>query len=319
MIGMASSENSLPVRLIAIDLDGTLLGSDGQVSLRNITVLKAAQAAGVQIVIATGRRHTYALKVLRSLELPPHTLLVTSNGAVVRTVASELIDRTHINRDEAIWLCGHLGEFRNGLVITFDKVGPGGEDTRGSLVIEELADLHASIDPWMKANEPYLALVKPIEDSLLEDVPVQMMLCGTLDRMRQVEEHLLASGKVSPVDEAHTSGLISLARTETPTRDLAIVDILPAGCSKGAAVLRLATERGILASQIMAIGDNWNDLSMLEIAGFPTLMANAPADLKNIAAERNWTLAGHHAADGVGNAVDDRLGLTESAMLTTHA
>jgi hydroxymethylpyrimidine pyrophosphatase-like HAD family hydrolase len=307
--------------MIAIDLDGTLLGAETQVSPRNLAALRAAQTAGITLAIATGRRHCYALKVLRALDLDPETLLVSSNGAVVRTFASELIERTHMETPVARWLCGHLAEFRNALVITFDKVGPDGEDARGALVVEELEDLHASIDKWMIANAPYIAHIRPIEDSLDGDAPIQMMLCGTVERMRRAEALMIAHPWISPVGETHAAVgdtqagspdpaiKISLNRTEYPERDLSIVDILPAGCSKGAALLRLAAARSIDASEMMAVGDNWNDLSMLEVAGHPVLMGNAPEDLKLIAATRGWQVTGHHLEDGVAEAI-------EAALLT---
>jgi hydroxymethylpyrimidine pyrophosphatase-like HAD family hydrolase len=306
--------HSSPIRLIAIDLDGTLLGADTQVSPRNLAALRAAQAAGIEVVIATGRRHSYALKVLRPLALSPDTLLVSSNGAVVRTFASALIERTHMEIPVARWLCGHLAEFRNALVITFDKVGTegesAGEDTRGALVVEELADLHASIDKWMTANAPYIAHIRPIEDCLTGDPPIQAMLCGAVERMRRAEAHMVAHPWIAAVGETHAAAVpnpeakISLNRTEYPERDLSIVDILPAGCAKGAALLRLAAARNIQPSEIMAIGDNWNDLSMLEIAGHPVLMGNAPDDLKQIAAARNWHITSHHLEDGVADAIE---------------
>ncbi|MBS1821046.1 MAG: HAD family phosphatase, partial [Acidobacteria bacterium] len=74
------------IRMVAVDMDGTLLGGDGQVSARNLAALKAAERAGVEVVIATGRRHNYAMKVLRGLGLREENGLISSNGAVVRTV-----------------------------------------------------------------------------------------------------------------------------------------------------------------------------------------------------------------------------------------
>jgi hypothetical protein len=98
-----------------------------------------------------------------------------------------------------------------------------------------------------------------------------------------------------------------LHRTEYAERDLSIVDILPAGCSKGAALLRLAEQRGVKAAEIVAIGDNWNDVSMLEVAGWAVLMANAPEDLKTIATERGWVQGRRHDEDGVAVAVEAAL------------
>src|SRR6185312_14859688 len=146
------------------------------------------------------------------------------------------------------WLCGHVDEFRDALVMTFDKVGPDGEDSRGALVVERLEELNASIGRWMAANEPYIAHVDPIERALEGEAPIQMMLCGTVERMRRAEERLLELPGVSAVGVTTRirggDAQVALHRTEYPERDLSIVDILPAGCSKGAALLRLAADRG---------------------------------------------------------------------------
>jgi len=104
--------------------------------------------------------------------------------------------------------------------------------------------------------------------------------------------------------------ILTLHRTEYPDRDLSILDILPAGCSKGAALLSLASLRGIAADQILAIGDNWNDVSMLEVAGTAVLMDNAPADLKEVARTSNWRLGLSNRDDGVAEAIEAVCGVT---------
>jgi hypothetical protein len=357
-VGSLQAETkSSAVRMIAIDMDGTLLGDDGHVSPRNLAALLAAESAGIEIVVATGRRHSYAMRVLRPLGLHHASILVSSNGTVTRTlgnfgpdpIASKLIARTHLPRETALWLCGHVDEFRNALVLTFDRVGPDGEDTRGALVVEHLDELNASIGRWMAANEPYIAHINPIEraldpdgsnpDILHQNAPIQAMLCGTIDRMARAEARLLehpgiaASGHPSgrsgrtmngpdsgaPLVTASSSWvgsntienqpepLLTLHRTEYPGRDLSILDILPAGCSKGAAILSLAASQGIDPSQILAIGDNWNDVSMLEIAGAAVLMANAPEDLKALARSRNWRIGLSNTNDGVAEAIESAL------------
>lgn len=293
--------------MIAIDLDGTLLGADGRVSTGNLAALQAAEAAGMMVVIATGRRHFYALHVLGELGLGEGMILVSSNGAIVRTLGSTLIERTLMPTDVALGLCAHLGEFRNALVITFDKADSHGKDLRGALVVEELADLHASIGRWMTANEAFLDHVHPIENALQGDAPIQMMLCGTVERMRRAEARMLLCKGVRAVADTTPGGTISLNRTEYPERDLSIVDILPAGCSKGAALLRVAATHGIQPEELMAIGDNWNDLSMLEIAGWPVLMGNAPGEMKEVAVTRGWQTTAPHDADGVAEAIFDAI------------
>src|SRR5580698_2506919 len=295
------------MRLIAVDMDGTLVGPDGRVSDRNLAAMKAAELAGVQVVVATGRRHSYAMRVLRGLGLREEDALISSNGTVTRTIGAKLLDRTLLPLETARWLCGHVEEFRNALVITFDKVGPDGEDARGALVVEHLAVLTASIGKWMAANEPYIAHVAPIERALEDEAPIQMMLCGTVERMRRAEARLLEHPGVSAVGAAlqeRAAGVeAALHRTEYAERDLSILDILPAGCSKGGALLRLAERRGVEAGEILAIGDNWNDVSMLEVAGRAVLMGNAPESLKATAAERGWVVGKRHDEDGVAEVI----------------
>jgi hydroxymethylpyrimidine pyrophosphatase-like HAD family hydrolase len=339
----------MTTRMIAVDMDGTLLGDDGKVSPRNLAALLAAEAAGIAIVVATGRRHCYAMHILRPLGLDAASILISSNGTVTRTlgsfgenpVASQLIARTHLNHETALWLCGHVDEFRNALVLTFDRVGPDGEDTRGALVVEQLDELTASIGRWMAANEPYIAHVNPIEQALTpnpnQNAPIQAMLCGTIERMTRAEARLLQHpGVVASDQPSGRSGgepkipgapsiaaspswvgsqnpidpILNLHRTVYPARDLSILDILPPGCSKGTAILSLAATRGIDPSEILAIGDNWNDVSMLEIAGTAVLMNNAPEDLKTLAHARGWRIGLANTDHGVAEAIESALEVT---------
>ena len=325
----AAARNSA-IRLIAIDLDGTLLGDDGRVSARNLASLHAAHSRGVQLVVATGRRHSFAMRVLRPLCLHHNSILISSNGTVTRTmgasapkegpsaapIPSRLLARTHLPHATALWLCEAIcGEgdqnFRNAFVLTFDRTQPDGEDSRGALVVEHLDHLTASISRWMAANEPYLSQVTPIERALADptDPPIQAMLCGPLERMARAEARLLEHPGVTISGHESESGShqLTLHRTEYPARDLSILDILPAGCSKGAAVLTLAQARGIDAAEMLAIGDNWNDVSMLEAAGRAVLMDNAPEELKTIARSKGWCIARSNREDGVADAIESTL------------
>jgi len=344
------SAHNNSIRLIAIDLDGTLLGDDGRVSARNLAALHAAHSRGIQLVVATGRRHSFAMRALRPLGLDPDSILISSNGTVTRTlgastsqpsaapIPSQLLARTHLPHATALWLCAHIcGEgdldFRNALVLTFDRTQPDGEDSRGALVVERLDHLTASISRWMAGNEPYLVQVTPIERALADpsDPPIQAMLCGTLERMARAEVRLLehpgvvVSGHASECSGApsiavssrwvgsNTSELqhqLTLHRTEYAARDLSILDILPAGCSKGAALLSLAVDRSIDPAQVLAIGDNWNDVSMLQAAGRAVLMDNAPEDMKTLARASGWRITPSNRDDGVAHAI-------ESALTTT--
>ncbi len=209
--------------MIAVDLDGTLLAREGRPGERNAAALRAAEAAGIAVVVATGRRHCYAMRPLREIGLGPETVLVSSNGTVTRTMGlpPRLLDRNLMSVERVRQLCGHLDGFRNALVLTFDKVLPDGEDERGSLVVEELADLHISIGRWMEANAAYIENMQPIEQSLATGAaPIQMMLCGSIERMRAATARMLELPWVAGVGDDRADAAVALHKAEYPERDL---------------------------------------------------------------------------------------------------
>lgn len=279
------------IRLIAIDIDGTLLPSASPLmSRRNQESLRRAEAAGIEVVIATGRRHAYAMPLLRQAGLGDHTVLISSNGTVTRTFGGESIDRWLLPLETARKLCGLLRQFGGTTVFTFDRSGD------HELVIESLRQLHERIAAWVEANSPYLKEVVPLERAFDGgESPVQAMVCGRVDEMRYAEEQLM---------ESEFAGQIELHRTEYPRRDLGILDILPPGVSKGTALERLALRRGLGAGEIVAIGDNYNDLSMLEYAGHAVLMGNAPPELLEMAGEKGWRVTATNDGDGVAMTID---------------
>ena len=287
--------------MIAIDMDGTLVHPGGYVTEINQAALRMAQQAGARIVIATGRRHSYAMKILRSVNLQPDDIVLSSNGTVARTVGGRLLFRHPMPLETARWLCAQLGEFRDSFVLTFDLFGRNGEDMPGALVLEHLDSLHGSIRNWMEANAPYIRRVQPIEDALTEGeagMPIQAMLCGGVYRMLQAEALL----------EATHDDRLALYRTEYPDRDLCILDILPHGCSKGSGLRRLLAMAGLTPAALMALGDNWNDLPMLELARWPVLMGNAPPALQTLALQSGWTIGHRHESDAVAQALTAHFG-----------
>jgi len=274
-----------PVRLVAIDMDGTLLASFAPaISPRTARALRAAQEAGIIVAIATGRRTNYTIPLLEGLGLRADTPLITSNGAVTRTLRGEPIDRCQLEARVARGLCRLLRQY-GAVVFTFDRLG------RGELVLEELEQANGRISQWVEANRNAIEVVKPLENALPDgEDPIQGMVAGGLSKMRLAENALKASewGK-------SCEGV----RTEYPARDLSILDLLPAGVSKGWALERLANRLGVDRKATMAIGDNWNDVDMLEWAGQGVMMGNAAAELRTMAKMRGWKQAPPNDKEGV--------------------
>jgi Cof subfamily protein (haloacid dehalogenase superfamily) len=274
-----------PVRLVAIDMDGTLLPTFAQkIGERTARALKAAQEGGITVAIATGRRTNYTVPLLDGLGLRADTPLITSNGAVIRTLAGEAIDRSHMEARVARALCGLLRQF-GAVVFTFDRPG------RGELVLENLEMTHGRISLWVEANRNAIEVVTPLENALPDgEDPIQGMVTGTLANMRLAELELKAS---------EWSSCCECVRTEYPARDLSILDLLPPGVSKGWALATLAGLLGVDRKETMAIGDNWNDVDMLEWAGQGVMMGNAARELRTMAKMRGWKQAPPNDQDGV--------------------
>ena len=250
--------------------------------------LRRAHAAGIEIVLVTGRRHTFALPIAQQLGFD--LWLISSNGAVTRSLVGETFHRDLMPAATCRRLCGAMQEFRGNTVLTFDK------ETKGAIVLEHLGELGPSIRRWLEKNMEYIEFVVPIEDALVSD-PVQAMFCGTMSRMSQALRALEGAGM---------DGSVTVLRTEYPARDLSMVDVLGAGCSKGHALKRWAAHRGYRREEVMAIGDNHNDVEMLEFAGHPVIMGNACAELR----ERGWTVTRGNDACGIAAAVEMALAET---------
>jgi Cof subfamily protein (haloacid dehalogenase superfamily) len=275
-----------PIRLLATDIDGTLLNPQFHVSDGDLAALRRAHAAGMEIVLVTGRRHTFAMPIAEQLGFD--LWLISSNGAVTRSLAGETFHRDMMPAETCRRLCAAMQEFRGHTVLTFDK------ETKGAIVLERLDELGASIRRWLEKNMQYIEFIVPIEEALVTN-PVQAMFCGTMARMRDA---------LKALDGAGMDGTVTVLRTEYPARDLSMIDVLNAGCSKGHALERWATHRGYAREEVMAVGDNHNDVEMLEFAGHPVIMGNACEELLG----RGWTVTRGNDACGVAAAVELALG-----------
>ncbi len=274
-----------PIRLLAVDIDGTLLNPEFHISDADLAALHRAHELGIEVILVTGRRHTFALPIAQTLGFD--LWLISSNGAITRSLSGETFHRDFLPARTALRLCSSMLEFRGNTVLTFDK------ESKGAIVLERMDELGASIQRWLEKNLAYIDFVVPIEKSIMSD-PVQAMFCGAIPRMHEALATLASSG----LDQE-----ITVLRTEYPIRDLSIVDVLNQGCSKGHALERWANHRKIPREEVMAIGDNYNDIEMLAFAGHPVIMGNASQELRGY----GWTVTLRNDQCGVAAAVEQVL------------
>jgi HAD superfamily hydrolase (TIGR01484 family) len=250
-------------QLLALDLDGTLLNRDREIPEENLRALEAAMGAGVAIALVSGRRFPSLRRYLEPLA--PETFAVANSGAIVRRgIGGPILRRSLLPLDAAQRVL-ELADLEGVEPVIHD-----GPDAEGHLFLRASAQKLVSMSRYLHQTSPppvWLASLR------LERAPVQIGFTGGVDDIRRLESGL-SHGLSS---SGHAA---SLARTEYPDEDLALLDVLSSEATKCRAVAFLAEQLGIDRSATMAIGDNWNDLTMLERAGLGVVMANADPELK---------------------------------------
>lgn len=241
-------------RVLATDLDGTLLRSDGTVSPRSRSALADAEAAGIHVVFVTARPPRW-LRGLRGV-VGAHGQVLASNGAFVVDVAQDLV-----LREEGFGRQG-LAELVAALRAGFPGAGLAVERRDG--LTRERAYPQAAGDDPARVVDDLLAL-----DDLDEQLTAKLLL---VQHGRGGEAFL---GEVADVvgDRGHVaySGAGFLAEISAP------------GVTKAAALARWCLERGIEPSEVWAFGDMPNDLPMLTWAGLPVAVANAHPHVRSAA------------------------------------
>ncbi len=266
-----------------MDIDGTLLDSKSQVPEENLRAILEAANRGIEIAMVTGRRFDFALPIAQSI--PCDIDLLVNNGALAKSKDGTTLMRSMLPRAAAREILDATTEYRDFAGVVFDR-------NEGHRVILEKVDWD---DPfrggYFRRNREHIGICSPLTDCLESDEdPIQVMYTGNCRPMRDAMEKL---GKIAAKHN------FALSLTEYLQRNLSVLDVLHGDVSKGSALRRWAELRGIDRENVMAIGDNWNDLEMLEFAGRPVVMGNSVAGLK----ERGWAVTGTNDQAGLADAI----------------
>jgi Cof subfamily protein (haloacid dehalogenase superfamily) len=252
------------IRMIAMDIDGTLLDSRHKVPAVNVEAIREAAARGIEIVIVTGRRFDFAHPI--AMELPCDPAMIVNNGAVIKSKSGETHLRHLLPREVARRVLEATVRFRDGAAVVFDRL------RENQMFFEKIDWDDPGRRGYFERNRAYLAEMSPLENCL-DDDPIQVMFTGPFLPMREALDTLRKMPEAT---------LFALAFTEYEDRNFSILDVIRKGCSKGAALAEWAQRRGIRREEVMAIGDNWNDREMLEYAGLAVVMGNSVPELKSL-------------------------------------
>src|SRR5216110_2596882 len=234
----------MAVRLIALDIDGTLLDSRWQLPEANRAAIAEATRRGIEVALVTGRRYDFAMPVARKLDSP--LTMIVNNGALIRSKEGRTHLRHLLPRSTAEQVLELTRPWRAGAAVIFDR------QLENQLMLELLDPDDSMRYAYYSRNKEFIGIANPLESCLTED-PIQVMLSGKIAPMRDAEAALRAA---SFVEE------FALAVTMYEHRDFAMIDVLNPICCKGASLAEWATLRGYAREEVMAIGDNHNDLEM---------------------------------------------------------
>ena len=263
------------VRLIATDMDGTLLRSDQTISRRTLAAIRAADDAGIVVMAATGRGWRSAVPLLEVA--PQITTAVCSNGALVRDLAGQT------NTDVFAFPAATVRPLVESVVSTVPDAGLAWELAAGDFGFDEV---YAQLRPDVADDHPdHVSERPPVDD----DAPATDML-KLLVRHPQMDEAALLAvlEPVVPPDVLATYSGIDT------------VEITGAGVHKASALAVVCERLGIAPSEVVAIGDNRNDTEMLRWAGRGVAMGNALPAVVAVADDQT----GHHMDDGVAEVIE---------------
>ena len=229
----------------------------------------------------TGRRYDFARPVIEQIDGP--LTLIVSGGALVKRRDGRTLVRHLLPAATALAVLEGTRDFRDATAIVFDR------PQAGQVVHERLDIRDAHRRSYFQRNRDFIAEIVPLEAALVED-PIQVMFSGGVARMREL---------AATVRNLAVASEVAVAMTEYGSRDFSLVDVNRAGCTKGTTLAAWVARQGLTRDDVMAVGDNFNDLEMLEAVGLPVVMGNAVGGLK----ARGWAETGHQDEAGLGQAI----------------
>lgn len=248
------------VRLIALDIDGTLLRSDKTVGPRTRAALDLARARGVRLVLVTGRRYPSARRVAELLggDVP----LVLHNGALV------------VERGRVLRCCPLAADVARetiaiGRGLGMEPVLHCGKGGEGLLLVAADAPRSGLVGYYLERARDEVRVVADLAAALEREVAIQVMFGGTRPETDTLRARLCAQ----------LASAARVERTVYPASGLVLLDVVDPGVGKADGLGFVQRRWGIGAQETLAIGDNWNDREMVAAAGLGFVMGNADPEL----------------------------------------
>jgi 5-amino-6-(5-phospho-D-ribitylamino)uracil phosphatase len=272
------------VRLVALDIDGTLLRSDKSLAPRTRAAVDAARVRGVRVVLVTGRRYPSARRVAE--ELGGDVPLILHNGALV-------VEGGRVLRCRPLARAAAARAIRAGRVAGCEPVVHGGKDGEGWLLVEAGVTATGLVAYYLERARSEVRRVPDLVAALADEDPIQVMFGGTPAEMGAVQAALSLA----------LEGRARIERTVYPATGVVLLDVIHPGVGKAEALAFVQGLWGVAAEETLAIGDNWNDREMLASAGLGFVMGNADPELLALGLPALPT----NDEDGVARAIEEHV------------
>jgi hydroxymethylpyrimidine pyrophosphatase-like HAD family hydrolase len=279
---MPSASPPPPIRLLVLDVDGTVTNSRHEVTDATCRAIARVRATGVRVMLATGRRYRDALPVAERLEIVEP--LVTASGALVKRPGD------HATLQRAAFAAGVLEGVLETIVrlghepvVYTDSFAAGFDFHCRSLAAAE-APAPRGFGEYLRRNRELARVVPDLHERPPADVFAGFAMGGR-EPMAMLESRLLES----------FPGQLSVHTIRSPRYDEWLCEVAPAGVTKWSGVAAVAAAWGITAAETCAVGDDLNDLPMVRAAGLGVAMGNGRPELQAAAD----AVVGLHDARGI--------------------
>lgn len=283
------------IKIIASDMDGTLLNSDVEISKENVKAIETARANGVHFVICTGRMYKDAIELSNRAKL--HAPAICMNGAEIRDADGNILLQHTIDKDLARKTYKILTQ--QGLYTeVFTEIGP--ITTNRKIGKAFMIEMQKKLHPEFSSNEISKKIEERFEAKDVHEMTDPEELFGNdelhvfkfigfsadLDRLAEAKKQLSKNNLLAVSSSAKEN-----------------IEITNTAAQKGISLQYYAEKLGVSLAETFAIGDNHNDISMLKMAGYSVAMGNAEDAVKKVATYTTTT----NNENGVATAIYEML------------
>lgn len=284
-------------KLVAIDLDGTLLDSYGNISLKNKSVIEAVKRKGTKVIIASGRNKTSALSF--SKDINSNEYVICNNGATLYDIKNNKnIYNQYIDKKKAldiIKICDENSIFYS--IYTEDFV-------IANTMNYNVLFFESENGKTLEEQRTNIKIIKDVYNYIKENENVNVLKMNICDNNKIIFDRIISKLKnikeVNVLDVEHMTKKIIKTGTEEVTIEYYYTEITSEGVNKWNAISRLIDILNISKEEVITIGDNANDIMMIKEAGMGVIMGNAAPYLKDSANFETKT----NNEDGVAEALE---------------